>query len=39
MDIHPDKSRLYVHTMYTGDPEAFRAKIKKDYERRVLNVF
>lgn len=39
IDVRPDRSRLYIHSMYTGEPEAFRAKIKRDYERRVLNVF
>lgn len=39
MDIHPDRSRLYIHALYVGDPETFRRKVKNDYERRILRVF
>lgn len=40
MEISPDRRVLYVHTMDlpNGDIEAFRQSIKKDMERRVLEV-
>ncbi len=39
IDVRSDKSRLYIHSMYIGEPEAFRKKIKTDFERRVRDVF
>ena len=36
LDISPDRKTLYVHAMYIRDPEALRAGIKQNLERRVL---
>ena len=36
LDISPDRKTLYVHAMYIRDPEALRAWIKQNLERRVL---
>jgi multicomponent Na+:H+ antiporter subunit E len=40
IDFSADRSILYVHTMDIpgGDLDAFRAKLKHDFERRVLEV-
>lgn len=35
LEITPDKSALYVHTMYVDDPDAFRKQIKQGFERRI----
>lgn len=35
LDITPDKSALYVHTMYVDNPDTFRQEIKKGFERRI----
>lgn len=39
IDVARDKSVLYVHAMYGGDPEALAAEIKRTFERRILEVF
>jgi multicomponent Na+:H+ antiporter subunit E len=38
IDVSDDRSVIYVHSMFLGDPEAFRATIKGDFERRVLEL-
>jgi multicomponent Na+:H+ antiporter subunit E len=38
IDVSDDRRVLYVHTMFVGDPEAFRRTIKHDFERRVLEL-
>jgi len=38
VDVSDDRSVLYVHSMYMADPDAFRAAIKDDFERRVLEL-
>ena len=38
LDVSADRSVLYVHAMYVGDPEAFRREIKEGFERRVLEL-
>jgi multicomponent Na+:H+ antiporter subunit E len=40
IDVSPDKRILYVHTfdLPGGDAEAFVAKLKREMERRVLEV-
>lgn len=39
IDVAQDRSCLYVHAMYGEDPEALRAAIKRDFERRIQEVF
>lgn len=39
IDVARDKSVLYVHAMYGGDPEALASEIKRTFERRILEVF
>jgi multicomponent Na+:H+ antiporter subunit E len=38
MDVSDDRSVLYVHGMFVGDPAEFAATIKHDFERRVLEL-
>lgn len=38
MDVSDDRSVLYVHGMFVGDPDEFAATIKNDFERRVLEL-
>ncbi|WP_447980090.1 Na+/H+ antiporter subunit E [Candidatus Nitrospira bockiana] len=38
LDVPPDKRHLYVHVMYLDDIDAFRRKIKAEYERRVIEL-
>jgi multicomponent Na+:H+ antiporter subunit E len=38
VDVSDDRSVLYVHTMFMPDPEIFRAVIKDQFERRVLEL-
>jgi multicomponent Na+:H+ antiporter subunit E len=35
LDVSPDRTVLYVHTMYMDDAETFRREIKQGFERRV----
>lgn len=35
LEITPDRSLLYVHTMYVDDPDAFRKQIKQGFEKRI----
>lgn len=39
VDVAHDRGCLYVHAMYADDPDAVRAAIKRDFERRVREVF
>lgn len=39
IDVARDKSVLYVHAMYGGEPDALAAEIKRTFERRILEVF
>ncbi len=39
MEVSEDHSTLYVHGMYVSDPDRFREKIKRGFERRVKEVF
>jgi multicomponent Na+:H+ antiporter subunit E len=38
LDISPDRKTLYIHAMYIRDPDALRADIKNNLERRVLEL-
>ena len=38
LDVSDDRSVLYVHGMFVGDPAEFAATIKHDFERRVLEL-
>jgi multicomponent Na+:H+ antiporter subunit E len=38
VDVSDDRSVIYVHSMFIGDPDAFRKSIKDDFERRVLEL-
>ena len=38
LDVSDDRTTLYVHSMFMSDPDAFRATIKHDFERRVLEL-
>jgi multicomponent Na+:H+ antiporter subunit E len=38
IDISPDRRILYVHSMYTDDPEVVKRQLKEGFERRVLEV-
>jgi multicomponent Na+:H+ antiporter subunit E len=38
MDVSDDRSVLYVHGMFVGDPDEFAATVKHDFERRVLEL-
>lgn len=39
VDVSDDRSNLYVHAMYGDDPEAEVRRIKRDFERRIQEVF
>jgi multicomponent Na+:H+ antiporter subunit E len=39
IDLSEDRSCLYVHTMYGEDPVETRRAIKRDFERRIQEVF
>ena len=38
VDVSDDRSVIYVHSMFIGDPDVFRQTIKDQYERRVLEL-
>lgn len=38
LDVSSDRRFLYLHAMYIDDVEAYRASVKADIERRVLEV-
>ena len=35
LDVSEDRKTLFVHGMHVDDPDALRASIKEDFERRV----
>lgn len=37
LDVSEDRKTLFVHGMHVDDPDALRASIKQDFERRVKN--
>lgn len=39
IDVADDRSCLYVHAMYGGDPDALAAGIKRTFERRIKEAF
>lgn len=39
VDVTPDKKHIFVHAMYLGDKEAFKNDIKKNLEKKVLEVY
>lgn len=39
IDVANDRSCLYVHAMYGGDPDQMAAAIKATFERRIEEVF
>jgi multicomponent Na+:H+ antiporter subunit E len=38
LDVSSDRRVLYVHVMFLDDPEVFRRSVKRDLERRVLEL-
>jgi multicomponent Na+:H+ antiporter subunit E len=38
IDLSPDRRTLYVHALFVGDPDEFRTHLKRDLERRVLEL-
>lgn len=38
IELTPERDRIYIHTMYLDDAEAFRRKVKHDFERRINNL-
>ena len=38
IDLSPDRRTLYVHALFVGDPDAYRTHLKRDLERRVLEL-
>lgn len=38
VDVSNDRRTLYLHVMHVSSPEAVRAEIKNDFERRVLEI-
>lgn len=38
LDVSKDKKVLYIHTLYLDDTESFRAEIKAEMEKRLLEV-
>lgn len=39
VNVSPDRKTLFVHTLFLDDPESFRKEIKKDFERRIMEIF
>jgi multicomponent Na+:H+ antiporter subunit E len=39
VELTPDRKRLYVHSMYLEDPEAFKLKVKNSFERKIKQIF
>ena len=39
IDVAADRSCLYVHAMYGGDPEQLAEEIKSTFERRIREAF
>src|SRR5690606_1867873 len=38
IDVSNDKKALFLHVMHVTDPDAVRAEIKNEFERRVLEL-
>jgi multicomponent Na+:H+ antiporter subunit E len=38
LDVSDDRKVLYVHVMFVDDPDEFRQSLKRDFERRVLEM-
>lgn len=38
LDVSTDRRVLYIHAMYIDDAEAVRRRVKRGYERRVLEM-
>jgi multicomponent Na+:H+ antiporter subunit E len=38
VDVSDDRKVIYVHAMFVDDPDEFRRTIKRDFERRVLEL-
>ena len=38
IDVSSDKKVLYVHSMYTSDPEEFIEEIKNGFEKKLLEI-
>ncbi|AKF08651.1 Na+/H+ antiporter subunit E [Sandaracinus amylolyticus] len=38
LEATPDRSTLYVHFMFVDDPDETIAQVKRDFERRVLEL-
>lgn len=39
IDVADDRSCLYVHAMYGGEPDALASEIKRTFERRIREAF
>lgn len=39
VNLSADRKTLFVHTLFLDDPESFRKEIKKDFERRIMEIF
>lgn len=39
LDVSPEADALYVHTLFAGDPDAFRRELRTGLERRVREAF
>lgn len=39
LDVSDDRRTLYVHVMFVDDPELVRERIKKGFERPILELF
>jgi multicomponent Na+:H+ antiporter subunit E len=38
LDVSPDRKWLYIHVMYIDDPEQEKQKLKRGFERRLLEL-
>jgi len=38
IDLSPDRRTLYVHALFVDDPDAYKKHLKRDLERRVLEL-
>lgn len=39
LDVSQDRCVMYVHTMFVDDLDTFRYRIKRGFERRVMEIF
>ncbi|WP_129633135.1 Na+/H+ antiporter subunit E [Candidatus Oscillochloris fontis] len=39
LDVSSDRRTMYIHAMNVRDPDALRAEIKGEFERRVMEIF